>query len=70
MDVSSDFRATLLDAVARETSILQIRPLLAREIELIDTILFLRSEGREVEEERVEDVADLMSDWVLPQFRV
>ncbi|MEU3623767.1 hypothetical protein [Amycolatopsis coloradensis] len=38
--------------------------------ELIDTILFLRAEGREAEEERVENVADLMSDWVPREYRL
>lgn len=81
MDVSGDFRAKLLEAVARETNIFEIRPLLAGELErgvsreelyqeLLDTILFLRAEGREPEEERVEDVADLMSDWVPREYRL
>ncbi|MFI7117754.1 hypothetical protein [Amycolatopsis sp. NPDC049868] len=81
MEVSADFRAGLLEAVAAGLTIFEIRPLLAAEIErgvsreklyqeLLDTILFLREQGREAEEERVEDVADLMSDWVPREYRL
>lgn len=81
MEVSGDFRARLLEAVAEGTSIFEKRPLLAAELErgvsreklyqeLLDTILFLRAEGRETEEDRVADVADLMSDWVPPEYRL
>ncbi|MEV6910268.1 hypothetical protein [Amycolatopsis sp. NPDC051071] len=38
--------------------------------ELLDLMRDLREEGREAEEEEVAEVADLMTDWALPQFRV
>lgn len=80
-EVSGDFRVRLLSAVATELTIFEIRPLLAAEIErgvlreklyqeLLDTILLLRAQGREAEEDRVADVADLMSDWVPPEHRL
>lgn len=38
--------------------------------ELLDLMMDLRAEGREAEEEEVAEVAELMTDWALPQFRV
>ncbi|OXM52424.1 hypothetical protein [Amycolatopsis alba] len=81
MEVSTDFRTRLLEVVAEGLTIFEIRPLLAAELErgvsreklyqeLLDTILLLREQGRETEEERVEDVADLMSDWVPREYRL
>ncbi|UMP02579.1 hypothetical protein [Amycolatopsis sp. EV170708-02-1] len=81
MRVSADFRARLLELVAAGLTIFEIRPLLAAELErgvsrealyqeLLDTILFLREQGRETEEDRVGDVADLMSDWVPREHRL
>ncbi|AGM02845.1 hypothetical protein AB0E55_37130 [Amycolatopsis keratiniphila] len=81
MGVSADFRTRLLELVAAGLTIFEIRPLLAAELErgvsreklyqeLLDTILFLREQGREAEEDRVADVADLMSDWVPREYRL
>ncbi len=80
LGVSEDFRARLL-ALYTEENDLTPRSLLVAELDrgvsraklyqaLIDTILFLREEGREAEEEWVEDVADLMTDWGPSELRV
>ncbi len=81
VEVSEDFRARLLALYTEKQKPWGTRPTLVAELDrgvsraklyqaLIDTILFLRAESREAEEEWVEDVADLMSDWVPPEYRV
>jgi hypothetical protein len=76
-----EFRAKLLAAVAAGLSIVEIRPLLVEQLErgvkredlyqeLLDTMLFLRAEGRDDDEDAVADVADLLTDWVLPEYRL
>ncbi len=80
VEVSEDFRARLLALYAGENDSAP-RALLVAELDrgvsraklyqaLIDTILFLRAESREAEEEWVEDVADLMTDWAPTELRV
>jgi hypothetical protein len=75
------FRARLLASVEAGRSVIEIRPLLVEQLErgvkredlyqeLLDTMMFLRAEGREEDEDRVADVADLLSNWVLPEFRL
>ncbi|SEF38316.1 hypothetical protein SAMN05421837_12040 [Amycolatopsis pretoriensis] len=81
MTGEAGFRARLLAEVAAGRSVIEIRPLLVEQLErgvkredlyqeLIDTMLFLRAEGRDDDEDAVADVADLMSNWVLPEYRV
>ncbi|MGK3203310.1 hypothetical protein [Amycolatopsis sp. MEPSY49] len=81
MTDDSGFRARLLASVEAGQSIIEIRPLLVEQLErgvkredlykeLIDTMRFLRAEGRDDDEDRVADVADLLTDWVLPEHRL
>jgi hypothetical protein len=76
-----EFRARLLASVEAGLGMIDIRPLLVEQLErgvkredlyqeLLDTILFLRAEGREADEDAVADVADLFSEWVLPKYRL
>jgi hypothetical protein len=76
-----EFRAKLLAAVAAGQSVVEIRPLLVDQLEggvkredlyqeLLDTMLFLRAEGRDDDEDAVADVTDLLTDWVLPEYRL
>lgn len=80
MAVSSDFREKLLDIVTNRLYG-KARPLLIEELErgtsrndlfeeLMDLMLFLRAEGREADEDEVADIAELMTSWALPEFRV
>lgn len=75
------FRARLLASVEAGQSVIEIRPLLVEQLErgvkredlyqeLIDTMLFLRAEGRDDDEDRVADVTDLLTDWVLSKYRL
>ncbi|MGW4526149.1 hypothetical protein [Amycolatopsis sp. NPDC004378] len=75
------FRARLLAAVAAGRSVIEIRPLLVEQLErgvkradlyqeLLDTMHFLRAEGRDDDEDAVADVTDLLTNWVLPEFRL
>jgi hypothetical protein len=76
-----EFRARLLASVEAGLSVIEIRPLLVERLErgvkredlyqeLLDTMLFLRAEGRDDDEDAVADVADLLTDWVLPEYRL
>ncbi|MBE1581102.1 hypothetical protein ACFORH_25000 [Amycolatopsis roodepoortensis] len=80
MAVSSDFRVRLLDIVTNRLYG-KARPLLIEELErgtsrddlfeeLMDLMLFLRAEDREADEDEVADIAELMTSWALPEFRV
>ncbi|WP_394360365.1 hypothetical protein [Amycolatopsis sp. SB7-3] len=80
MGVSADFRERLLDIVTNKLYG-QARPLLIEELErgtprdelyqeLLDLMLFLRAEGREDDEDEVADVAELMTNWARPEYRV
>lgn len=80
MAVSSDFRERMLDIVTNKLHG-KARPLLIEELErgtsredlfeeLKDLMLFLRAEDREADEDEVADIADLMTDWALPEYRV
>lgn len=81
MPVDSEFRGRLLAAVEAGLSVPEIRPLLLEQLErgvkrdslyqeLVDTMAFLRTEGRDEDEERVADVTDMLTNWVLPKYRL
>jgi hypothetical protein len=81
MAVDSEFRGRLLVAVEEGQTVPEIRPLLVEQIErgvkreelyqeLVDTMAFLRAEGRDEDEERVADVTDMLTNWVLPEYRL
>lgn len=76
-----EFRARLIASVEAGLDVLEIRPLLVEQLErgvkredlyqeLLYTILFLRAEGREKDEDAVADAADLLTEWVLPEYRL
>ena len=80
MAVSSDFRERLLDIVTNKLYD-RARPLLIEELErgtsredlfddLKDLMLLLRAEGREADEDEVAEIAELMTEWALPECRV
>ncbi|MEV6826107.1 hypothetical protein [Amycolatopsis sp. NPDC051102] len=75
------FRARLLASVEAGLSVPEIRPLLVEQLErgvkredlyqeLLDTMLFLRAEGRDDDEDAVAAVTDMFSNWVLPEYRL
>ncbi|MEU0535271.1 hypothetical protein [Amycolatopsis tolypomycina] len=77
----TDFRARLLASVEAGLSVPEIRPLLVEQLEggmkredlyqeVLDTMFFLRAEGRDDDEDAVADVADMFSNWVLPEYRL
>lgn len=75
-----EFRARLA-SVEAGLSVIEIRPLLVEQLEcgvkredlyqeLLDTMVFLRREGRDEDEDAVADVTDLLTNWVLPEYRL
>jgi hypothetical protein len=81
MGVDAEFRGRLLDFVAAGLSVPEIRPLLVEQLdrgvkredlyqELVDTMAYLRAEGRDEDEDRVADVTDMLTNWVLPKYRL
>ncbi len=78
--MNNAFRERLLDIIANKRYD-ECRPLLIEELErgtprdelyreLLDLMLFLRAEGREDDEDEVADVAELMTNWARPEYRV
>ncbi|MFC9251655.1 hypothetical protein [Amycolatopsis thailandensis] len=77
--MSKDFRERLMGIIA-EKHYDKCRPLLIEELErtpheelyqeLLDLMKSLRDEGRDHDEEDVAEVAELMTEWAHPEYRV
>jgi hypothetical protein len=81
LNVSEDFRSRLLESVGEKRILREIRPLLLEQLELdvsrselhrelLAVMSYLRSQEMKEEEDRVADVADLMTNSVIPELRV